>query len=67
MGRWIYGSASDRVEPPEPSYDFNIECPNCGAELHEGDEVYQIYEKGSPTIFACEHCIRDFSTFVEDL
>lgn len=67
MGRWIYGSASDRVEPPEPTYEFNIECPNCGRELHEGDEVYEIYEHGSPTIIACNYCINDLSRYVEDL
>ena len=67
MGRLIYGTPSDRVEPPEEDFDITIECPECGRELHEGDRVYQIYKKGSPTIIACEYCIDDLADFVEDL
>jgi len=68
MGRIsYYGQASDRVEPPEPDYKLEMECPNCGTDLHEGDLVYEIYDHGSPTIIACEYCINELSRFVEDL
>ncbi len=60
------------IEPPEPRYECEVECPNCGMELHEGDRVYQMMKKHKnwlPTleIFACEYCINDFMTWVEDL
>lgn len=72
MGRlYYYGQASDRVEPPEPSYEITIECPYCGRELHEGDKVYQIYRRKKPfptyEIMACEYCIDELETYVEDL
>lgn len=64
MGRiHYYGEASDRTEPPEDIFDFTIECPACGVELHEGETVYEINNK----IVACENCIGDYARFVEDL
>lgn len=68
MARYsAYGEASDRVEPPEPDYEFTIECPVCGAELHEGDEVYETTNNCSHTIWACKYCIDNAMRFVEDL
>ena len=55
------------IEPPEENYTNEIECPNCGRELHEGDMVFEIREKGEPEIIACEYCIDELSRFVEDL
>ena len=58
----------EQLEPPEPDYEFTVECPNCGAELHEGELIYQKKKKdGSWIVFACEHCIDDFASYVEDL
>ena len=51
------------VEPPEPDYEFTVECQHCGAELHEGNIVYE--RKGK--IIACELCIDDLAVYVEDL
>jgi len=72
MSRWIYGSASDRVEPPEYEDAPHVLCPNCWTKCYEGEKVYQIRKMqkgGYPAleVFACEHCIDDFSTWVEDL
>lgn len=60
------------LEPPERTYECNFECPECGAELHEGDKVYRIMtRKGKPfqtyEIVACEYCIEDLAEWVEDL
>lgn len=64
MGRlYYYGEASDRIEPPENIYECTIECPACGAELHEGETVYEINNQ----IVACENCINDYARYVEDL
>ena len=73
MGRInYYGYPSDNVEPPEDEFEITIECPQCGAELHEGEVVYQVMTrkgKAFPTyeIIACEHCIDDLGVYVEDL
>ena len=70
MGRIIYGGGynPNAIEPPEPEWDFTVECPACGCELHEGDTVYQIKtQKGGYKIIACENCIDNLATFVEDL
>lgn len=60
----------ERIEPTERRYECHLECPNCGAELHEGDRVYQM-TKRKPTlryvVFACEYCIDDMACYVEDL
>lgn len=66
MGR-IYFYNPEAVEPPEPDYECEIECPKCGRTLREGDMVYEIYNHGSPAIIACEYCIDELSRFVEDL
>ena len=63
MGRIYYTYNPNAVEPPEEEWEFNIECPNCGLELHEGDLVYEIKNE----IIACEHCIGDLAHYVEDL
>ena len=66
MGRMIMVS-HDSIDPPEPMYEYTIECPECGAELHEGEKVYRIYKNGSPVIVACEYCINSLEDYVEDL
>lgn len=60
------------LEPHEPDYTINLECPECGRELHEGDKVYRIMtRKGKPfptyEIIGCEYCIEDLAEWVEDL
>ena len=57
------------LTPPEERYEFTVECPVCGAELHEGEIVYERFNRKlkTYTIFACENCIEDFATYVEDL
>lgn len=72
MGRLIYGTPSEAVEPPEQEDAEHVLCPNCWAKLYEGEKVYRIRKMqkcGLPDleVFACEHCIDDFSTWVEDL
>lgn len=54
----------DKIEPDYP--DPVMECPHCGAELYEGDKIYDIKERGKTIAIVCEHCLEDYVHFLED-
>ena len=59
MRYWIYGHASDDVEPPD--HESSMKCPVCGAELGWGDKLY--FDVGG-NLAGCDECIT--TKYAED-
>lgn len=49
----------DAVNPPDPQGPDMV-CPNCGAWLYAGDNIYVYYKRGYRHVLGCENCISDF-------